>query len=61
MNYSIFILPRSQKELAQLPVNSFERVRDAILALAQDRQVISIYRAVMDSAFELVTTESFTR
>lgn len=36
MNYTVFILRRAQKELAQLPVGDYERVRDAISALAQD-------------------------
>jgi mRNA interferase RelE/StbE len=33
--YSLFILPRAQKELAHLPDREFERVRDAIRALAE--------------------------
>jgi len=36
MNYSLFILPRAQKELAQLNVGAFARVRDAIRELAND-------------------------
>ena len=34
MNYSLFILPRAQKELAQLNAGAFARVRDAIRELA---------------------------
>jgi mRNA interferase RelE/StbE len=34
--YTVLILRRAQKELAQLPTESYERVRDAIRALAQD-------------------------
>jgi mRNA interferase RelE/StbE len=36
MNYSLFILPRAQKELAQLNAGAFARVRDAIRELAND-------------------------
>jgi len=36
MNYSLFILPRAQKELAQLSAGPFARVRDAIRGLAND-------------------------
>ena len=36
MSYSIYILPRAQKELTHLPKESYERVRDAIHALADD-------------------------
>ncbi len=35
MSYTISILRRAQKELAQLPSGAYERVRDAIRALAQ--------------------------
>jgi len=30
MSYAIYILRRAQKELAQLPSNSYTRVRDAV-------------------------------
>jgi len=36
MNYSLFILPRAQKELGQLNPGAFARVRDAIRELAND-------------------------
>ena len=36
MTYTVLILRRAQKELAQLPTPSYERVRDAIRALAED-------------------------
>jgi mRNA interferase RelE/StbE len=36
MNYSLFILPRAQKELAQLNAGAFARLRDAIRELAND-------------------------
>ena len=36
MSYTIFILRRAQKELAKLPLEAFEPVRDAIGALAED-------------------------
>jgi mRNA interferase RelE/StbE len=36
MSYSIRILRRAQKALARLPKRDYERVRDAIRALAKD-------------------------
>ncbi|HEY0545172.1 MAG TPA: type II toxin-antitoxin system RelE/ParE family toxin [Pyrinomonadaceae bacterium] len=33
-NYTLLILRRAQKELARVPVNDYERVRDAMGALA---------------------------
>ena len=36
MNYSLFILPRAQKEMAQLDAGAFSRVRDATRELAND-------------------------
>ncbi len=36
MNYRVFILPSAQKELEYLPLEDYERVRDAMLALAQN-------------------------
>ena len=36
MNYSLFVLPRAKKELAQLTSTSYIRVRDAIRGLATD-------------------------
>ena len=36
MSYTVSILRRAQKELAQLPAGAYERVRDAIFALAQN-------------------------
>ena len=36
MIYSLFILPRAQKELAQLNAGAYARVRDAIRELASD-------------------------
>ncbi len=36
MNYTITILRRAQKELGELPVEAYERIRDSILALAED-------------------------
>ncbi len=36
MNYRVFILPSAQKELEHLPLEDYERVRDAMLALAQN-------------------------
>lgn len=38
MNYTVFILRRAQKELSQLPKGTYERVRNAIRALAQDHR-----------------------
>lgn len=36
MNYTISVLRRAQKELAELPSGAYERVRDTIRALAQN-------------------------
>ena len=36
MSYSLFILPRAQKEIAQLNAGAFARARDAIRELAID-------------------------
>jgi mRNA interferase RelE/StbE len=36
MSYRVSILRRAQKELATLPGNTFERVRDALRALAEE-------------------------
>lgn len=36
MNYTISILRRAQKELAELSTESYERVRNSILGLAQN-------------------------
>jgi len=36
VNYTVLILRRAQKELAQFSPQSYARVRDAIRALAQD-------------------------
>jgi len=36
MNYTVFILRRAQKELAQLPRETYEHIRDAIRNLSQE-------------------------
>jgi len=36
MSYELLILRRAQKELADLPKADYERVRDAVAALAED-------------------------
>jgi mRNA interferase RelE/StbE len=36
MSYEVFILRRAQKELAALPKTGYERMRDAIVALAEN-------------------------
>ena len=36
MNHIVHILKRAQRELAQLPAGTYERVRNAIRALSQD-------------------------
>lgn len=36
MSYSLFILRRAQKELAEIPSEAFERIRDAIRGLAEN-------------------------
>ena len=36
MSYEVFILRRAQKELADLPKADYERMRDAVVALAEN-------------------------
>ena len=36
MSYSLFILRRAQKELASLPAESYQRVKQAIQELSED-------------------------
>ena len=36
MSYEVFILRRAQKELAALPKTDYERMRDAIVGLAEN-------------------------
>jgi len=36
MNYTILVLRRAQRELEELPRGTYERVRDAIFALAEN-------------------------
>lgn len=36
MSYNLLILRSAQKQLARLPIEAFESVRDAIYALAED-------------------------
>jgi mRNA interferase RelE/StbE len=36
MSYEVFILRRAQKELADLPKTDYERMRDAIVTLAEN-------------------------
>ncbi len=36
MNYALGILPRATRELSALPSDTYHRLRDAILALAQE-------------------------
>ena len=36
MSYEVFILRRAQKELAELPKADYERMRDAVVALAEN-------------------------
>lgn len=36
MSYTLFILPRAQKEMSKLSRDTFARLRDAIRALAQE-------------------------
>ncbi len=36
MSYEVFILRRAQKELANLPKTDYERMRDTIVALAEN-------------------------
>jgi mRNA interferase RelE/StbE len=36
MKYTILILPRAKRELAQLPQRAYEQIRDAVRALSLD-------------------------
>jgi mRNA interferase RelE/StbE len=36
MSYTVFILPRAQKELAGLPDEAYEQIREAIRALGSE-------------------------
>lgn len=36
MIYRLFLLPRAQKELARLPIDTYERIRAAIRGLAEE-------------------------
>lgn len=36
MSYAVFILRRSQKELAQLSIKTYERILEAIRGLGED-------------------------
>ncbi|MEN3000905.1 MAG: type II toxin-antitoxin system RelE/ParE family toxin [Armatimonadota bacterium] len=36
MSYTVQILPRAQRQLAKLPAEVYERVRDALRALAEE-------------------------
>jgi mRNA interferase RelE/StbE len=36
MSYTVSILPRAQRQLAKLPSDVYERVRDALRALAEE-------------------------
>lgn len=38
MSYSLLILRRAEKQLADLPTKAYERVRDSILALAGEQR-----------------------
>jgi len=51
MNYSLFILPRAQKELAQLTSAAYPRVRDAIRELAENPRPPGCLKGAMVGAF----------
>lgn len=60
MNYTISILRRAQKELGELPVEAYERIRDSILALAEDPRpsgCVKLTIIVKGGAFELEVIE----
>lgn len=46
MSYTVAILRRAQKELAQLPAGAYEGVREAIRALANDPRPASCSKLV---------------
>jgi mRNA interferase RelE/StbE len=41
VNHSVFILPRAQRQLAALPKPDYERVKKAILALAENPRPVN--------------------
>jgi mRNA interferase RelE/StbE len=46
MSYEVLILRRAQKELANLPKADYERVRDAVAALAENPRPVGCKRLV---------------
>ncbi len=46
MNYEVLILKRAQKALAALPAKDYQRLRDAIAALAQDPRPLNCRKLV---------------
>lgn len=36
MSYSVFILPRAQKELSKLPTGAYERIKEGIISLGEN-------------------------
>ena len=46
MSYELFVLRRAQKELADLSKTDFERVRDAVVALAQNPRPVGCKKLV---------------
>ncbi len=63
MSYTVTILRRAQKELAELPLEAYEQIRDAVRALAQNpgRPGVSSWPAAKDGAFELGITGLSTK
>ena len=46
MSYEVLILRRAQKELASLPKADYERVRDAVAALAENPRPVGCKKLV---------------
>ena len=46
MSYEVLILRRAQKELAGLPKADYERVRDAVMALAENPRPVGCKKLV---------------
>lgn len=46
MSYEVLILRRAQKELADLPKTDYERIRDAVAALAENARPVGCKKLV---------------
>lgn len=63
MSYAVSILRRAQKELADLPRDAYDRVREALHKLSEGphHTVVPNYQVVMVGVFDAAITASFTK